>query len=114
MDFDLESAAMERLRLPARMKGGGIIKAADTRRPAFLGALLDVLPRCIDMRAENGEEMPGYYTEKLTEALGKGSYDAEGHMNEKLMGAANIGPFLEACREAWAQVKKEARWRTTA
>jgi hypothetical protein len=55
--------------------------------------LLDVLPRCIDKRAENGEEMPGYYTEQLTEALGKGTYEADGHRNEKFMGAAIIGPF---------------------
>ncbi len=90
MDFDLESVAMERLRLLARMKGEGIKKAADTRRPAFLGALIDVLPRCIDKRAENGEEMAGYYMEQLTETLGKGAYDADGHRNEKCMGAAII------------------------
>jgi hypothetical protein len=59
VDFDMEAAAIERLRLPARMKGGGIKKATTTRRPAFLGALRDVLPRCIDRKAENGEEMPG-------------------------------------------------------
>ena len=35
--FDLESAAKERLRFPARMKEGGIKKAADTRRPVFRG-----------------------------------------------------------------------------
>jgi hypothetical protein len=29
------------------------------------------------MKAENGEEMLGYYSEHLTEALGKGAYDAE-------------------------------------
>jgi hypothetical protein len=39
----------------------GIKSAADTRRPAVLGALLDILPRCIDRKADNGEEMPGYY-----------------------------------------------------
>jgi len=93
VDFDMESAAMKRLRLAARMKGGGIKKAVGTRRPAFMGALLDVLPRCIDMKPENREEMPGYYSEQLTEALGKGAYDAKGHMNEKFVGAANIGPF---------------------
>jgi len=80
---------MERLRLPARMKGGGIKRA----RPAFLGALLDILPRCIDRKAGNGEEIPRYYSEQLTEAIGKGAYDAEGHRNEKCSGADNIGPF---------------------
>jgi len=67
--------------------------ATDTRRPAFLGALLDILPRCIDMKENNGEDMPGYYSEQLTDALGKGAYDAEGQRNEKFLGAENIGPF---------------------
>ena len=39
-------------------------------RPAFLGALLDILPRCTDKKAEDGEEMPGYYSEQLTRAIG--------------------------------------------
>ena len=108
VDFDLEAAARERLRLPARMKGGGIKRAADTRRPAFLGALLDVLPRCIDKKSANGEDMPGYYAEQLTEVLGKGVHDAEGHMNEKFLEAENIEPFLEACKEAWAHIEREA------
>ena len=90
------------------MKGGGIKKAAGTRRPAFQGALLDVLSRCIARKAENNEEMPGHCTEQLTEALGKGAYDVEGHKNEQVMGAANIGPFPESCTEAWAHVKKGA------
>ena len=44
------------------MKGGGIKRAADTRKPAFLEALLNILPRCIDMKANNGEEMLRYYS----------------------------------------------------
>ncbi len=86
VDFDMDMAAMERLRLPARMKGGGIRVATDARRPAFLVALLDVLPRCIHKKDENGEEMPGYYSEQLTEAIGRGAYDAEGHRNEVFEG----------------------------
>ncbi len=52
--------------------------------------------------------MPGYYSEQLTEALGRGAYDAKGHKNEKFMGADNIGPFPEASKEAWTQIRKEA------
>jgi hypothetical protein len=85
VDFDLKSAAKKRLRLPARMKGGGIKKETETRRLAFFGALLDVLPRCIDKKVENGEEMPGYYSEQLTEAISKGAYDAEGRKNRKFV-----------------------------
>ncbi len=54
VDFDTEVMARERLRLPARLKGGGIRKAKDTRYPAFLGAILDILPRCVD-KESNGE-----------------------------------------------------------
>ena len=104
----MDKATIERLRLPARMKGGEIKKATDSMRPAFLGALLDILPRFIDREAENGEEMPGYYSEQLTEAIGKGAYDAEGHRNEKLLGAENIGPFPKATKETWTRIKKEA------
>ena len=73
--FDMDITAMERLRLPARMKGEGIKGAANARRPAFLGALLDILPRCIDKKVENGEEMLGYYSEQLTGAIDRGAYD---------------------------------------
>ena len=55
VDFDTEEAARERLKLQARMKGGRIKRATDTKYPELLGALLDVLPRCIDMRDEHGE-----------------------------------------------------------
>ena len=58
-DFDTEEAAKERLKLPTRMEGGGIKRATDTRYPTLLGALLDVLPTCIDMRNEHGETQPG-------------------------------------------------------
>ena len=39
VEFGMDIAATERLRLPARMKGAGIKSAVDTRRPAFWGAL---------------------------------------------------------------------------
>jgi hypothetical protein len=55
----MDKTTLEKLRLPARMKGGGIKRAADIRKPAFMGALLDILPRYIDRKAENGKEMPG-------------------------------------------------------
>ena len=45
VDFDTEETSRERLRLPARMKGGGLKRAIDTRYPAFIGARLNVLPR---------------------------------------------------------------------
>jgi len=63
------------------LKGGGITKTEDTRYSAFMGALLDMLPRYIDITEANGECTPGYYAQKLTEVIGKGAYDGEGHRN---------------------------------
>jgi hypothetical protein len=59
VDFDTEETASEKLRLLARMKGGGMKRATDTIYPAFLGALLDILPRCIDRKDDHGETHPG-------------------------------------------------------
>jgi hypothetical protein len=61
-EFEEEEMAEERLRLQTRMKGGGIKKLSDLRRPAILGALLDILPRCIDIAESNGEVQRGYYS----------------------------------------------------
>jgi hypothetical protein len=108
VEFDMVRTATERLRLPARMKGGGVKSATDTRRPAILGALLDILPRYIDRKAENGEEMPGHYSEQLTREIGRGAYDQEGHKNEQFLRARNIGPFLESIGRAWTHIRTEA------
>jgi hypothetical protein len=53
IDFEQEEMVEERLRLSARMKGGGIQKQIDTKRPMFLDALLDILPRCIEITEAN-------------------------------------------------------------
>jgi hypothetical protein len=53
--FDEEDMAEERLPLSSRMRGGGIKKQTNLGRPAFLEALLDILPRCIDITETNGE-----------------------------------------------------------
>ena len=81
IDFDQEEMAEERLRLPTRMKGGGIKKQIDMRRPAFLGAILDILPRFVDITEENGEVQKGYYNKQLQNEIGEGAYNHDGHMN---------------------------------
>jgi len=55
VDFDTEVMAKERPRLPARMKGGGIKRTTDKMYPTFMGALLDILPRCVVRKETNGE-----------------------------------------------------------
>jgi hypothetical protein len=61
VDFDTEVMTKERLMLPARMEGGGIKRTTDNRYPAFLGALLDILPRWVDKKETNGEITKGIY-----------------------------------------------------
>ena len=55
IDFNVEVIAKDRLRLQARVKGGGIRSMMDMRRPVFLDAILYILPRCIDSKAPTGE-----------------------------------------------------------
>jgi len=64
--FDAEQVARNRLRLPARLKDGGIRSMGGMRRPAFLGAILDVLPRCIDITGPNGQNTDCIYNGLLT------------------------------------------------
>ena len=59
ISFNAKPIAKDRLRLSARLKGEGIRSMPDLRRPAFPGAILDILPRCIDRRGPDGEEMEG-------------------------------------------------------
>jgi hypothetical protein len=60
------------------MKGGGIKKETGLRRPVLLGALLDILPTCIDI-TETGEEVKkGYYSKQLTKENGEGAYNHDG------------------------------------
>ncbi len=86
VNFDTEVMAKERLRLPARMKGGGIKRTTDLRYPAFLGALLDILPRCVDRKDSSGEIMQGTYSDQLTAVIGEGAFDEAGHRKLWLRG----------------------------
>jgi len=100
--------AKERLRLPARMKGGGIKRAADTGYPMFLGALLDILPRCVDRKESNGGITRGIYSDQLTEVMGEGAIDEEGHKNTQFLRATTIGPCLGEMQKAWEVLRNEA------
>ena len=108
MNFETEVMAKERLRLPTRMKGRGIRRATDTRCPAFLGAPLDILPRCVDMMEANGEVTKGVYSEQLTAVIGEGAYDEAGHRNTKFLEATGIGPYPMEMQKAWDELREEA------
>ena len=50
----------------------------DLKRPSFLGAMLDILSRCIDKKDQDGEKTKGIYNRKLTDVIGEGACDAGG------------------------------------
>ena len=43
------------------------------------------------------------------DAIGVGAYDPLGHRQEQFLGAANLGPFPDAFKEAWQTMHIEAR-----
>jgi len=67
------------------MKGGGVKKLTNLRRPAFLGDPLGILPRCVDITEENGEVAKGYYSMQLTNEIVEGAYNYDGHQNAKFV-----------------------------
>jgi hypothetical protein len=108
VNFETEKMAKERLRLPARMKGGGIKRATDKRYPAFLGEILDVLPRVIDRKDEDGEVTVGVYSNQMNHIIGEGAYDTEGHRNTMFLEATGVGPFPREMQQAWTKMRQEA------
>jgi hypothetical protein len=80
----------------------------DIRHPAFLGALLDVLSRCIDREGPNSEKTEGIYNGLLAEAVARGAYDANGARNATFLGASNAGPYPQAMRYAWSHIRLDA------
>ncbi len=54
MEFKRNFAAMAKLELPARFKGGGIMSKVEMRNPSFMGAQLDALPKMMDITTTKG------------------------------------------------------------
>ena len=90
------------------MKGGGIKRSTDSRYPTFLGALLDILPRCVDKKERNGKVTKGTYSDHLTEVVGAGAHDEEGHWNTQFLRSTTIGPYLGEMQATWDVLRDEA------
>ena len=73
-----------------------------------MGALLDVLPRCIDRAGPNGEKYEGIYSKLLSGAIGEEAYDVNKTRNANFLGAKNVRPFPEAMRYAWSHAMLDA------
>ena len=78
------------------------------RRPAFQGALPDVLPICIDIWGSNGEETEGIYIGISTSAIGRGAYDRSGHINVGFLKARDVGPYPREMQYAWSHTRLNA------
>ncbi len=105
IDFEEKEMAEERMRLPARMKCRSVEKQMNMRRPAFLGALLEILPRFIDITEANGEVQNGYYTKQLQTEIGEGDYKHDGHKNRRSLETSRLGPYPAACKHAWEHLR---------
>ena len=90
------------------MKGGGIKRAAETWYPTFLGALLDILPRCVDRKENNGKITRGIYSDQLTEVMGEGAFDEDGHRSTQFLRATKVGPYQGEMQKAWEKLRDEA------
>ena len=90
------------------MKGVGIKRTTDAKYPAFLGALIDILPRCVDRKESNGEVMRGTYSDQLTKEVGEGAFDEDGHKNSQFLKAKTIGPYSGEMQKAWERLRSEA------
>ena len=99
--FDAEKVAKDKLISPTRMKGRGVRSMVDLRKPTLLGAILNVLPRYEDQTGPNGEKTRGIYSGILTNAIGDGAYDQEGHKNVEFLQATTVGPYPKAMQFAW-------------
>jgi hypothetical protein len=73
-DLVANPIAMRRLRLPARFNGCGIRANADVSHAAFVGALCQALPQCIDRVVSGGIRLEGFFP-RLESWLGRGSFD---------------------------------------
>ncbi len=80
----------------------------DTKNPAFMGALLDILPRVNDRKDKDGETVKGVYAARLTSAIGSGAFDEAGHRNDQFLRATGVGPYPVAMQEAWGRMRAEA------
>ncbi len=80
----------------------------DLRHPTYLRAILDMMPRCIDNKDEDGETVKGIYTRQLGDIIGEEAYEATRHINAQFLQATHIGPYPRECQKAWDNFRQHA------
>ena len=43
----------------------------------------------------------------MTEVIGEGAYDSDGHRKAQFMNATDVGPYPDACMTAWTAAREE-------
>ena len=66
------------------------------------------MPRCVDRKDRNGEVAKGTYSDRLTEVVGVGAYDEEGHKNSKFLESTEVGPYPGEMQAAWDVLRSDA------
>lgn len=95
-----------RLRLPARLYGGGVRALSDVAPAAFAATACRALPLMLTRRTESGLEVPGFLPQ-LAAVLGAGSFDA-GFERTRFAGliahGSRVGQVLAKC---WLALQAE-------
>ena len=102
--------ALSRLRIPLRLRGGGLRSSLRTRHAAFWGSVNASFPRLVDTENKEGEVVHGFFSSQLSERIGRGTF------NETDSSATRYTHFMEssgshyvlALREAWQHMQQEA------
>ena len=98
--------AAARLRLPARMYGGGLRSAADVAPAAFLGALCQTIPRMLPRTSADGDVCPGFMPQ-LVDLLGPGSFDAGAEDTRFATFLSGRSRLAGALRNSWEGLRAE-------
>ena len=105
-DVIADPVALRRLRLPARMYGGGIRSLVDVAPAAFVGSLCKVVPRLADAHSEDWNIQPGFFNAlaAIMPPTPPGGTDGEGRFTALL---ASGLPLAHVFRNAWAAMQSE-------
>ncbi len=52
--------------------------------------------------------MRGTYSDQLTEEVGEGAFDQDGHMNSQFLKTKTVGPYPGEMQKAWERLRSEA------
>jgi hypothetical protein len=98
--------ANARLRLPARMYGGGLRSIADVAAVAFVGTACRTLPRMLPRAGNDDSVVPGFMPQ-LMPLLGHGSFDRGAEVTRFTTFLGSETPLALALRSAWEGLQAE-------